>query len=238
MAGLRKPELPAGYDFDYINADVIEHRLQVRRWPFRAARRHVLPAAGAAPADDDAAGAVAEDPRPGGGGRGGLRPAAHAFAQPARLPGLRRRGEASLPPSCGARAGSCKAPRWRPPWPSSHTPPDVVCSGNILFTHRRDGASDVYFLTNQTESPRDETITFRVDGRAPEFWWPETGRTERPAVYDLGRGTVRMPIHFGPATSLFVVFREPASKDRVVGPEVQHAAAGRSWLARARRDAG
>ena len=30
MTGIRQPELPAGHDFDYINAEVIEQRLTVR----------------------------------------------------------------------------------------------------------------------------------------------------------------------------------------------------------------
>ncbi len=52
--------------------------------------------------------------------------------------------------------------------------------------------------------------------RAAEFWWPETNRRQRVAVYRTENGRVEVPIHFGPTTSVFVVFRKPADTDRIV----------------------
>ena len=61
MTGLRKPRTAAGYDFDYINADVIENRLTVKDGRFvlpdgMSYRLLVLPRIG-----DDAAGGAEED---------------------------------------------------------------------------------------------------------------------------------------------------------------------------------
>ena len=51
----------------------------------------------------------------------------------------------------------------------------------------------------------------------PELWWPESGRMERTAVYDVAEGTVRVPLHLSPHGSVFVVFRKEApGTDRIV----------------------
>jgi hypothetical protein len=57
-----------------------------------------------------------------------------------------------------------------------------------------------------------------VEGKVPKFWWPETGRVERSAIYTATNGTIRMPIRLGPASSVFVVFgrEQQPSTDPVV----------------------
>ena len=62
--------------------------------------------------------------------------------------------------------------------------------------------------------------TFRVGGKRPQFWHPDTGRTEPVAVYSTTKEEHRKsPIYFDPCGSLFVVFRPDAavkSAERVV----------------------
>ena len=54
----------------------------------------------------------------------------------------------------------------------------------ILFVHRKLADGDLYFLDNRND--RDETVdaSFRVTGKAPEFWHAETGKSE-PASYKI-----------------------------------------------------
>jgi hypothetical protein len=55
-------------------------------------------------------------------------------------------------------------------------------------------------------------------GKLPELWWPETGRIERPAVYEEAEGVVRMPLRLEPTASVFVIFRkgETTEQDQVI----------------------
>ncbi len=46
MTGVRQPPLPPGYDFDYLNAEVILERSQSPQSSLRSSRRDVLPAPG------------------------------------------------------------------------------------------------------------------------------------------------------------------------------------------------
>jgi hypothetical protein len=82
---------------------------------------------------------------------------------------------------------------------------------NVNFIHRKIGGSEVYFVA----SPHPEAATFlcafRVAGRQPELWWPDTGRIERAAVYDLQSGVTRMPIRLGAYGSVFVIFPSDAA---------------------------
>jgi hypothetical protein len=98
------------------------------------------------------------------------------------------------------------------------SPADFQSSTPLRFTHRRSGATDLYFVANPKAEPVTTAAAFRVGAKAPEFWWPESGRIERPAVYDVGEGVVRLPITLGPHGSVFVVFRDhaAAASERIV----------------------
>jgi hypothetical protein len=101
---------------------------------------------------------------------------------------------------------------------SLELPPDFESSVALRFTHRRGTNADYYFVANPGAEPLSTTAAFRAGARAPEFWWPDSGRIERPAVYDVADGIVRVPLSLGPHGSVFVVFRHPAdpSSERIV----------------------
>ena len=106
---------------------------------------------------------------------------------------------------------------------SMGVPPDFSCQTrnspqSLRYIHRVVGGTDLYFVANKNPQPEDAVCAFRVPGRRPELWWPDTGRIERPAVYNKGRGYTLVPIHFEPSGSVFVLFREEArlESDRIV----------------------
>jgi hypothetical protein len=78
----------------------------------------------------------------------------------------------------------------------------------LLFAHRKLVDADLYFVDNRNN--RDETVdaTFRVTGKAPELWHPETGKSE-PVSYQIADGRTTVPLHLEPWGTVFVVFRSP-----------------------------
>ena len=54
--------------------------------------------------------------------------------------------------------------------------------------------------------------TFRVKGLAPELWDAVSGQHHFAAAYSEKDGCTTLPLHFDPCGSIFVVFREAASK--------------------------
>jgi hypothetical protein len=87
----------------------------------------------------------------------------------------------------------------------------------LRFIHRAAGGTDLYFVANKNPHPEDTLCSFRVHGRRPELWRPDTGGIERVAAYDEQDGCVRLPVHFDPNGSVFVVFRDgaPVERDRI-----------------------
>lgn len=84
--------------------------------------------------------------------------------------------------------------------------------GNGLnWIHRQFGQTDCYFLANPQFRPVEARCTFRIAGRQPEFWDPETGTIRQPATFVSTADTTTMPLSFTPAGSVFVVFRQPAN---------------------------
>jgi len=81
---------------------------------------------------------------------------------------------------------------------------------HVEFVHRKLPDADIYFLDNRNE--RDETFdaSFRVTGKAPELWHPETGQSE-PVSYSIAGNRTTIPLHLEPWGSAFVVFRHAAA---------------------------
>lgn len=91
--------------------------------------------------------------------------------------------------------------------------PDVkcltpACAEAMRWIHRTapDG-SDVYFVALPNEEALSLDVSFRVKGRAPEIWNPETGRAAKPVFWKEDNGRTHVRLAFEPSGSAFVVFR-------------------------------
>lgn len=89
----------------------------------------------------------------------------------------------------------------------------------LLFVHRRLDNVDIYWVNNRNHRVEDIEITFRIEGKAPEIWHPETGRIEK-AAYRIENGVTRVPLHLEPDDAVFVVFNEKAEKTESVSHPV------------------
>jgi len=106
------------------------------------------------------------------------------------------------------RIGSRLELRDEPDFEYTARRPDTALS----WIHRRVGGAEVYFVANRQRRVEEVVCTFRVQGRAPEFWNPENGEMRKAAVYGPAGGRIRVPIRLEPAGAMFVVFRERAGK--------------------------
>jgi hypothetical protein len=79
----------------------------------------------------------------------------------------------------------------------------------LLYVHRKLGDVDFYWVSNRQNKVVDLDATFRVEGRVAEIWHPETGTTEL-ASYSIKDGITRVPLHLEPNDAIFVVFRNKA----------------------------
>jgi len=85
---------------------------------------------------------------------------------------------------------------------------DLSRGADLDWIHRRDGGTEIYFLSNQRASEANARVVFRVAGKPPELWDAVTGNLgELPEWREEGPRTV-VPMKFAPRQTWFVVFRD------------------------------
>jgi hypothetical protein len=99
--------------------------------------------------------------------------------------------------------------------------PDFSCTTNgmpstLRYIHKRIGDDDVYFVANPGPREVEAHCTFRVADKQPELWWPDTGRTQPAAVFELRGICTTVPLRLEPNGSVFVVFRKTTDGDQLV----------------------
>lgn len=87
-------------------------------------------------------------------------------------------------------------------------PPDFASTSPLRYIHKQIAGADVYFVANPEPREIEARCTFRISGKRPELWWPDTGRTEVAGRYATQHGCTTLPLQFDPSGSLFVVFPE------------------------------
>ncbi|RYX80607.1 hypothetical protein EON83_27855 [bacterium] len=231
MSGLQQPALPYGYSYDFINADVINNRLKLKNGRFTlpdgmSYRLIVIPDG------------VSIRPET-------LKKLRDLVAQGGAVWGTPPTKSPSLQnyPACDTEIAQLANQLWAKcdgvksqsavfgkgrvfrgaPLATAlqqlNTPPDVVAhdatADSTLFVHRRSADADIYFISNQSKSALDIAPSFRVTGRAPELWNPETGARRPLAFYDSANGQTRVPLHLEVDGSVFVVFRGKSAPIRI-----------------------
>jgi hypothetical protein len=83
---------------------------------------------------------------------------------------------------------------------------------SIHYGHRTLGDCEIYFVTNQTTEVKIVTPEFRVKGKLPELWEAATGNIRNLTAYIQNENTTAVPLKLEPYESVFVVFRKPAGR--------------------------
>lgn len=87
--------------------------------------------------------------------------------------------------------------------------------GGIDYIHRKDGEADIYFVCSRSDAWANLSCVFRVAGKTPEIWLPDTGDMRRCPVFDEKNGRTTVPLQLEPYGSAFIVFRS-ATTTRIV----------------------
>lgn len=101
------------------------------------------------------------------------------------------------------------------------------------YTHRTSDNTDIYLVSNRharkgindyeyrylTSLPdhfEQVECKFRVTGKIPELWNPQTGEIKPVLTYREEDGQTIIPLHFSPEGSVFVVFKKEKPQNHVV----------------------
>lgn len=94
---------------------------------------------------------------------------------------------------------------------SQKVSPDLASTAPVSWIHRRVDGADIYFVGNPKYRANTIDVTFRIGDREPELWNAETGEIQPAKVWNQANGKTQIPLSFGPAESVFVVFRKPSA---------------------------
>lgn len=218
MTGEVNPPLPRGYQFDYINAEVIEKSLTVKKGLLTLPhgtqyKLLVLPKLETMRPELlkkikklIEQGAVVLGPAPSRSPSYQNYPNADAEVQ--KLASqmwtggedpYRNMGKGLLINGVGMEEALAAA----------HCTPDFRFEGNlpVVYAHRTSPDAEIYFVANQGGTEISFLPEFRVKGMSPEWWEPTTGTIrELPAFSHTLFGTV-VPMRLAPYESVFIVFK-------------------------------
>ena len=88
----------------------------------------------------------------------------------------------------------------------------------LLHVHRQLDDIDIYWVNNRNDQEEDLEATFRVSGKEVEIWHPETGVIEK-ASYSISDEVTTVHLHLSPNDAVFVVFRSEAKSDSYTAPK-------------------
>jgi hypothetical protein len=225
----KSPEVPAGYGFDYVNADALIHALSVADGRIKTpggmsyrllgldpySRHMSLPVlraiyklveegavvAGPKPTDDPS---LADD-------QAEFNKLNDELFGPGT--GTHKVGKGTV--YAGQNLGDVfAAMNVKPDFDYSKPEPDT----RLEFVHRKLADSDLYFVDNRSDKPATVDATFRVAGKAPELWHAESGNSE-PATFTIADGRTTVPLKLEPWGTVFVVFRKPTKETSFAAPE-------------------
>lgn len=101
--------------------------------------------------------------------------------------------------------------------------PDVVLPEGYRYLHRTLSDGEVYWINKPSRENADVTLSFRTAGGRPTLWHPENGTVE-DATYAVRDGRTEVQLHLVPDDAVFVVFSGkgkssetvPATDEKVV----------------------
>ena len=211
------PEVPAGYNFDYVNSDVVLHRLSVKNGRLitpggtsyrvlaldSSTRRMTLPVlrklrelvndgavvVGPMPIDSPSLSDDQAEFKTIAGQLFGSGTGDHSYGKGRVLAGQ-------------TLAEALRKLNVTPDFQVSEAQPGT----NLFFVHRRISDGEIYWVNNRNNRAETVNAAFRVAGKAPELWHADTGKIE-PASYRIADNRTIVPLRLGPNDAVFVVFR-------------------------------
>ena len=222
LAGARNPEIPVGYSYDYINADVILNKLFVKDGKLilpdgMSYKMMVLP-----PLITITPELLQK-----------IKELVHAGAvilgpKPMRSPSLKNYPAADE--KVKALAGELWGNDNRNDKTTNALGKGFVLNGitleraldqfkiakdivipqgkPLLFTHRKTNNEDIYFITNQSDEKQEADVIFRVNGKQPELWDATNGSSRKLPKFTSTENGIKISLKFEPAESYFIVFTE------------------------------
>lgn len=230
MTGVRDPEIPKGYSFDYINAEVIIRDMEVKNGllvlPHGTTYRVlVLPKLETMRPETlqkieklVAGGGVILGPPP------SCSPSLENYPQADEdVSALAKKmwGDLSAKKRNYGKGTIFNDMSMEEVFADLNLLPDCAFEGSdkLLYNHRTVHGKEIYFISNQSDQPITFKTAFRVKNMQPELWDATTGKTRKLSAFVQTNEITTVPMQLQPFESTFVVFCEkgkPSGSDIIL----------------------
>jgi hypothetical protein len=224
LFGGKLPNIPAGYNFDFVNADALMNRLAVADGRITTATgmsyrvlvldpnsRHMSLAVLRKIRDLVDAGAAVVGPKPiDSPSLADDQAEFRSIAEELWGPGI---GKGKV---YGGQTTAQALSALGVPPDFEYTKPQQDTS--LTFLHRALDDGDLYWVVNGNDRVEVLEASFRVTGKAPELWHADTGIIE-PASYLIANRRTIVPLRLEPDDAVFVVFRKASAAPARALPE-------------------
>ncbi len=89
----------------------------------------------------------------------------------------------------------------------------------ISYIHRRTADAEIYFISNQRNQKEDIRIFLNVSGKVPEIWYPDNALIKLPS-YSVIDGITQVEASIEPFESYFIVLHKKSTSTQFKAPEV------------------
>lgn len=83
---------------------------------------------------------------------------------------------------------------------------------SVLFIHRTTPEAEIYYVSNQKNKPVNVISKFRISNKQPELWDPVDGTTRALPQYEHKKGITTVPLKLDQLQSAFIVFIKTAAE--------------------------
>ncbi len=224
MTGIMQPALPKGYQFDYINAEVILRDMTVKdglltlphgtsyRMMVLPPQKTMRPELLEKLKELVANGGIILGPRP------ERSPSYQNYPDADRM--LRKTADLMWGDADGVKK-QCRqfgkglvfdGMDMEEVLSAIHCIPDCVLDEElpVVYCHRRMKETDIYFIANQSSEKIVFSPSFRISGRQPELWNPVDGSVRTLPIYEDDGETTTVPLELEQLESAFIVFAVPS----------------------------
>ena len=88
----------------------------------------------------------------------------------------------------------------------------------VLYVHRKLADQDIYWVNNRNDSVEDVESSFRITGKTPELWNAQTGEVKKIS-YKIENGRTIIPLHLENWDAYFIVFKEATKLANFIAPK-------------------
>ena len=85
----------------------------------------------------------------------------------------------------------------------------------VLFIHLTNTDGEAYFVSNQSDRPIAFDANFRIKGKQPELWNPLTSEVRLLPEFKQLTGATSIPMTLAPYESSFIIFRSEAKEEQM-----------------------